>query len=252
MTQLKYQFKIILYLLTIWAAGLSSGFTQEIKQTGLKVDRLQKKIYIQYQITDPSPLIYEYDIKLEYSQDAGITYKGPLTFLEGHFGPQIIAGSQKTIAWNYLQEDPDFYGMNVRFKILATYQKSVLNLKGMEGALYSMLVPGWGNAKVKFQKHKYTWLGVGLTSYGLLGTGLFLKAQSTQNYRAYQGAANFDEANPYYLTANKQLKWAKGLLLTGGLIWLGDVLQVAWRGLKNQRQKKRILIKNQPFGGAWN
>lgn len=252
MIQRKYQFRIILYLLAFGGLGMFSGLTQEIKQTGLKVDRLQKKIYIQYQITDPSPVIYEYDIKLEYSQDAGITYKGPLTFLEGHFGPQIIAGSQKTIAWNYLQEDPNFYGMNVRFKILATYQKSVLNLKGVEGAFYSMLLPGWGNTKVKFQKYKYRWLGLGLASYGLLGTGIFLKAQSSQNYQAYQNAANFDEANPYYLTANKQLKWAKGLLLTGGLIWLGDVLQVAWKGLKNQKQKKRILQKNQPFGSAWN
>ncbi len=245
-------FQIATCLLALWWNCLANATAQEIKQTGLKVDRVQKKIYIQYQITDPSPTIYEYDIKLEYSQDAGLTYKGPLTFLEGHFGTQIIAGSQKTIAWSYLQEDPDFYGMNVRFKILATYQKSVLNLKGAEGALHSMLLPGWGNTKVKFLKHKYRWLGVGLASYGLVGTGVFLKAKSDQNYQAYQGAANFDEANPYYLTANKQLNLAKGLLLTGGLIWLGDVLQVAWRGLKNQKQKKQILEKNQPFGSAWN
>lgn len=218
---------------------------QSITQKGIEVDKPQQKIYVHYQIAEPNAVIYEYDIQLYYSQDAGLHYQGPLKYLEGHFGEQILAGTDKTIAWNYLQENPQFYGINVKFKLLATFRKSVLNLKSTEGALYSMAIPGWGNSKVRFANH--TWLGITLPTYAMIGAGLWLDKKSKQNYAAYQASSSFEQAEPLYAQANQQKQWSRGLLLGGGILWLGDILQVAWKGMKNKKEKKQILDKNQAF-----
>jgi hypothetical protein len=242
-----FYFSIQLIVLIILGVFTQSTLAQDITQTGMEVDKKQQKIFVNYRITDPSPIIYEYDIQLYYSQDAGLNYQGPLQYLEGHYGTQIIADPQKTIAWNYLQENPNFYGINVRFKISATFRKSVLNLKSTEGALYSLVVPGWGNSKVRFLKHRYRWLGITLPTYAMVGTGILLDIKSKQNYEAYQQALNFEEANPLYEKANEQRKWSRGLLWSGGILWLGDILQVAWKGMKNKKEKKQILEKNNTF-----
>jgi hypothetical protein len=102
-----FYFSIQLIVLIILGVFTQSTLAQDITQTGMEVDKKQQKIFVNYRITDPSPIIYEYDIQLYYSQDAGLNYQGPLQYLEGHYGTQIIADPQKTIAWNYLQENFD-------------------------------------------------------------------------------------------------------------------------------------------------
>jgi hypothetical protein len=236
--------KILLFFLIFGVFNASKTYSQHIEQQEILINKKSQKLLIPYKILDSSSLIYEYNIRLMCSQDGGKSFSEPLRNLEGHAGENILAGENKVIIWNYLQENPHFIGENIQFKIWATYKPSVLNLKGPEAAFYSLLVPGLGNTKVRFLKPKWSWLAITIPTYGLIATSFLMKSKSNDSYSQYQNAQTNSQANNFYQTANNQNKVALIAAMVGGAIWAVDIIQVAIKGKKNQKAKSEIYQKN--------
>ena len=224
--------------------SLNIAFAQKIEQKKAHVDKVHKKLVIPYSIQEDSKIKYEYDIKLFYSQDAGKSYVGPLKFIEGHVGNEVLAGPDKIIVWDYMRENPNFFGNNVRFKIWATYRPSTLNFGGPENALLSAVCPGWGDSKVKQMKHKSDWLYYSAPAALLLGGSIWTKVRSNKNYDRFLGSESVNDANMYFKRSDQQNKAALYMAFFGLSYWIYDVIRVGVRGIKNKKKIKRIEEKN--------
>lgn len=233
-------------LLWCWQV-VSPVLAQEILLRPVEVDKKNKLIYIPYQLRDERSLIYEYNIRLFYSQDNGRTFQGPLQYLQGHSGPHILPGEDKLIVWEYLKDNPHFDGLNLKFKVWSVFEKSVMNLAGPEAALHSLYLPGKGNAKVRFLKHSHRWLYLTGSVAALLGGGIWLRTRANQHYQAYLQAPNFAEADPLFAKARRGYGWGNALLIAGGSLWLGDILQTVWQGIRNRKKQRQIQEKNAPL-----
>lgn len=232
---------IIIFILTI---GIKPALAQIIEQKQVFVDKTRKKLMIPYSIQESNNIKYEYDIKLFYSQDAGKSYVGPLKYIEGHVGEEVLAGPDKVIVWDYLKENPNFFGNNVRFKIWATYKPSALNLGGPENALLSAVLPGWGDGKVTTMKHKLNWLYYSAPAGALLGSSIWMKIRSNKNYDRFLGSEDITEANSYFKKSDTQNKAALTLAFLGLSYWVYDVIKVGIKGLNNRKKIKRLEEKN--------
>ncbi|MEO1653241.1 MAG: hypothetical protein AAFU64_06830 [Bacteroidota bacterium] len=224
---------------------LTNLIAQEIQQKEIFVDRKSKRILIPYRIIDQSQLIYEYNIRLFYSLDAGDTFRGPVEFADGHVGEQVVPGGQKLIVWHFLNDNQFYNGVRTKFKIIATRKLSVLNLKGPEAALYSVLLPGLGNRKVRFLKKKNNWLYATIPTLVLLGGGVVYKIRSNRTYQNYLASLNRPEADQLFAQANRQNRLGVTGILLGLAVWTADVIQVGIKGMKNKKEIKEIKEKNQ-------
>lgn len=217
---------------------------QEVNLKAVQVDRQRKRIVIPYSLRDRGEQINQYSIKVFYSQDAGKTYQGPLKYIQGHVGDNILAGENKTIIWHFLKENPNFYGTNVRFKLWATYKPSVLNLGGSEQALYSLMIPGLGNKRTRFLKKRWHWLYVTIPTYALIGTSILFRQKSDNTYDRYLQATNSGQANRLFFQANSQNRVSFSTGIAGLSLWMLDIVQVFIKGVKNQKRKRNLIERN--------
>ncbi len=240
--------KFSLFILVLFSVA-TTGYTQRIDQDRVRVDHRHRKLIIPYHIQEDSSRQFQYHVRLFFSQDAGKNYEGPLEYTQGHVGEDILAGSNKVIVWDYFKEKPNFFGQNVRFKIWATYKPSVLNLDGPQACLRSAYLPGLGNNYVRFKDEdkKWKWVYVAAPTYLFVGTGIFFRLRSDRNRQRYLEADNRQEAEKLFDRSEKQRIVSSISLLIGGAIWAADILQVAWKGCRNQKEKKRVLEKNEAY-----
>lgn len=220
------------------------SYAQDIQLKAVQVDRKKKQIIIPYSLRDRGEQINQYTIQVFYSQNAGKSYDGPLKYVQGHVGEDILAHEHRTIVWNYFQENRQFYGTNVRFKLWATYRPSVLNLGGPEQALYSMIIPGLGNKRTRFLKKRWHWLYMTLPTYMLLGTGILYRQKSGNTYDRYLQSISNAHANRLFFRANTQNRVSLGLGIAGLTLWALDITQVLVKGIKNHKRKRRLIEKN--------
>jgi hypothetical protein len=219
--------------------------TPAIKQGVMRWDRENKKIVIPYRISDGSDFKYEYEIKPFYTQDSGKTYL-PIEKTKGHFGKDILDGENKEIWWFYEDENPDFNGQNLRFKLKADFKPSVFNLKNQEAMKYSVLLPGLGQNKVKYPSSwKNRWVLTSVAVYGLIGGSIYMGSQASQTYDKYLASTTRQEAQGNFNEAKRQQRIAYGLAFLAGGIWATDIILVGIRGTKNKIQKNRILKRNE-------
>ncbi|MCS6822218.1 MAG: hypothetical protein NZ551_10160 [Microscillaceae bacterium] len=216
----------------------------QLIQSRTRIDRKNKKIYIPYKLVDGGNYLSEFDVDLYYTQDDGQTFVGPLAKVKGHVGENILAGDDKRIIWDFAIENPKFTGQNVTFKLEARYRPSVFNLKNEEAMLYSLLVPGLGNNKVKNTRIRFKWVFIALATYGLIGSSFYFKNLSDQNYKKYLAATTAEEAQREYNLANTEYVIANLSAITAATLWATNIIRVGIRGAWNRRQKQKILEKN--------
>jgi len=117
------------------------------------------------------------------------------------------------------------------------------NYGNSASAVYSIVVPGLGDNFVNGNKGSMfgknipplvTTIGV----YGLIGSGVFLKIQSNNNYKSYHQSTNQNEINKYYDLANSQNQTALTLMGIGGIIWIADIFWVLKKGSDNKKSEK--------------
>lgn len=219
------------------------------------VDKNQKQIKVNYSLQDPPRFQYKYSVQLYYSKNTEQITIGPLKQLSGEYGEDLLAYPDRQVIWHYLEEDPSFDGLDVQFKMQATIDPL---WGGPVNALYSVLVPGLGNTKVKDTRW-WRWGLTTFTTYALIGGSIALKNQSNQNYTRYQNGQTILEAQNLYSKANRQNTFATLMAFSAAAIWATDIILVVIRGRKNMQERRRLLdleknrkIKYQPQLGIHN
>lgn len=177
---------------------------------------------------------------------------------------RVNAGIQNVVSWDYAKEgDPQIVkGAEIQFKLTASLdwkaeETEWSRLEGTEAAWRSVVLPGWGDTKVRPNGKKYWWIsGVYL---GLIGAGLGYELNSRGLYNDYQDT-KFEiepsEALQIYNRANDQRKASRYLFLGAGITWATDVILVYIRGKKNRRYldyvKDKIAKGKNSNRGAFN
>lgn len=176
-----------------------------------------------------------YDVSLYYSNDGGKTFKGPAERVSGDVGKQVEPGSYKKIYWNYFYEDEEFTGENLVFSVRAEPIAPMTNqaLMGPKAALYSVLVPGWGDTKARTGKNY--WL-ITAGTWGLMGAALISRSGASNSYDDYLNATDPEAANSAFDDADSKFNTYKTLRTLALLAWASDVVGVYIKGKKNQRE----------------
>lgn len=230
------------YLLFLFCIGLITfSPAQNVDYQDFGIDREEKKIFIPYTIKDSPKYHNLYGIALYYSQDKGRSYKGPLQKVSGDVGKDITPG-EKLIVWEYFEEDSTFNGQDVIFKLLVTYKADPNFLGGPEKALYSLAVPGWGDTKV-WQKPKFWYLNT-IATYGLIGSGLYMRNKSNQTKDEYLQSNSANQAQDLFDKSNRQKGIGSSLILAGAAVWLTDIARVVIKGFKNRKDAMKLHEKD--------
>lgn len=210
-------------------------FAQKIQIIDAVLDEPNNTIEIQYDLKSGDNKSYQ--INLFYSNDGGKTFKGPVERVSGDVGAQISSGTNKKIYWNYFYEDEEFTGENLVFTIRATAMSTTNalasnKLLGPEAALYSLVVPGLGDYKVR-TGNSYWLLTVG--TWGLMGSGLIARSGARKSYDDYLNATDLSSADKSFADAENQFKAFRALNTIAIAIWAADVVGVFFKGMKNER-----------------
>ena len=224
----------------------STLFAQSLVQDSIKVDKKNKTITVPYQLKN-GEIINVYNIDMYYSKDKGQTFIGPIKSAKGHVGADVLAGDNRQVLWQYGEEDKDFKGKDVQFKLVADYETSVFNYKNENTLWRSVLLPGWGNPYVREYKQfkwKYRWLLTTVAVYGLIGGSFAQQSVADKTYATYLDSKTNADANKSYTEANKQYQIAQGMAILAGAIWATDIVRVGLKGRKNRIEKNRLLKKN--------
>lgn len=128
-------------------------------------------------------------------------------------------------------------------------RKAKVAAAGPSNLFFSLMVPGWGDYKVRENKKPYWLLAAG--AYGLIGAGVFFKIQSNQTYQLYLNKLddNISEykRNTYYTDANNKHHAYYILTKAGAAIWLGDIILVAVKGIHNKKSNTNLSSTKQSF-----
>lgn len=171
--------------------------------------------------------------------------------LSGDIGQDVTIGKDKTIIWDFAS---DFHSMPDRMKPLIIPDRENAFLKhgkGPESALYSLLIPGLGDSRVKDPRDMFIkpYMRTILV-YGLIGTGILSADRRviTPYYREYE---NGYDSKPIF-HPKKTDYWlfpydAEFLIGTGALLWISDVFWVTAHGRINQKVQKVFNSKSGNF-----
>ena len=203
----------------------------KVKFLGANLDTATNTIKITYDLRGPKRRYY--NLRLLYSNNNGNSFKGPLRSLKGDFGDSIKVGKGKTADWEFLKDNPYFNGKNIMFRIEAEEIPKIAKA-GPENALWSLLLPGLGDLKVRNGYH-YEWIAA--STYVLLGAGAFFYFKANQELRDYNDRIpnTQSEHERLFRNARTDRNISYGLFIAGGAIWLADIVGVYLRGLKNKR-----------------
>lgn len=119
------------------------------------------------------------------------------------------------------------------------YNNRLLKMRssgGASNALLSLFVPGLGDHRVSYGKKKG--VGVALSTYALIGTGIGLKFYSISEYKKYNNAADQSTMGDHYIRAYYSDKVSYYCIISGSIIWISDIIWVASTGAKNNRVAK--------------
>lgn len=204
----------------------------KVKFLGAKLDTSTNTIAITYDLRGPKKRFY--NLKLLYSNNNGNSFKGPLRSLKGDFGDSIQVGKAKVVTWEFLKDNPYFNGKNIMFRIEAEEVPKIA-VAGPESALWSLLMPGLGDLKVRNGYH-YEWIAA--STYLLLGAGAFFYIKADRELKDYNNRIpnTRDEHVRLFNNARTDRNLSYAFFIAGGAIWLADIVGVYFKGLKNKRK----------------
>lgn len=239
--------KFILFLLIMIHYGFGESYGQ-ITDVRAELDKLNRRIDIYYNLQARGEKYDKFEIELYLSEDSGKTFTRKLEYVSGQYGKNVSSGLNKKMVWLYFQEMPEFTGQGIAFKVkakvdLAAKEARILSLGGPKEALYSAILPGWGDYKVRNGK-RWQFFLIGATSYALVGSGLYLRSRSRSNFNRVSNSTTSAEVDNLINRANSQNTSSTVLINTGLAIWVADVTLALIRGLKNRKAQRRIQNKD--------
>ena len=78
-------------------------------------------ILVSYNLVDNS-ITPAYNISLFCSTDGGTSWQGPMVFVSGDVGADVLAGDNNQIIWDVLNEWDYLYGENIKFRLDAEFR----------------------------------------------------------------------------------------------------------------------------------
>lgn len=225
-------FLVLITSVDITQAQIFYSRPLRIKFLNADLDTATNTIKIKYDLKGPKNRYY--NLKLLYSNNRGNSFKGPLRSLKGDFGDSTRVGKGKEVAWEFLKDNPYFNGKNIMFRIEAE-EIPKMSVAGPRNALWSLLLPGLGDLKVRNGYH-YEWIAA--TTFALLGTGVFFYLKASRELNDYNKRIpnTQSEHNQLFKNARSSRQLSYGFFIAGGAIWLADIIGVYIRGVKNKRR----------------
>lgn len=209
----------------------------DVKFISTELSPSDTTIEIVYDLVGPKRRFY--NTRLYYSNNGGNSFKGPLFSLkgEGERGDSLKIGPNKSLKWSFKRDNPYFDGKNIMFRLEAEEIPKISN-GGPVNALRSLLIPGFGDTKVR-NGYNYGWIG--FASYASLGTGIYFHFLSRDRYNDYLDRLpnTEDEHRALFNRAQRSQTISRAFFIAGASIWLADVVGVYLRGLKNKRRLAR-------------
>ncbi len=204
----------------------------DFKESSIKLNQADTTIGITYDLK-AAPGRY-YKARLFYSNNKGNSFKGPLYSVKGQIGDSIKPGKSKEVYWSFKKDNPYFDGKNIMFKLDVT-EIAKVSTGGPKYALRSLLVPGWGDTKVR---NGYNYGIITIATYGCLITGAIFQLEANKRYTRYTDrlANSTQEHESLYKQAQNSKNLATAFFATGAAIWIGDIVGVYIKGVKNRRR----------------
>lgn len=239
------QWIIILLFLLAFSPNI---YSQDVNQVTITPNTDKRFILVTYDLRHSNSKFDPYDVykvDLYLSQDGGISFgTRPLRYLNGNVGLNVNPGIGNEIKWFYLDEFPAFLGERLVFKVRAELNlearyRRVNDLDGPEGALYSLIMPGWGDYRVRKRKGKKFWWK-GALAYSLVGVGVYIFGRSRRNYRGYEGASTIEQGDLKLQLSQDQYKVGLGFIAAGAGLWITNVLRTFRKGAKNRKEYYRL------------
>ncbi len=234
-----------------WKGLFKNKLAVELQNAKITLNQTDTTIDIPYTLRGYRNRLYL--VKLSYSNNNGTSYKGPLRSVTGDVGDSLQAGKNRKIAWKFKRDNPYFDGKNISFKLEATEMPKIA-IGGSRNALRSLLMPGLGDIKVR-NGYNYGWIAVG--TYASLATGGYFAYRAQQVYKNHQNRiANDATAHEGYFKDAKRLQnISTGFFIAGASVWIGDIIGVYFRGLKNKRrivrEKEKLELEKTGETSSW-
>lgn len=218
-----------------WKGLFKNKIGVELQNSNISLNQTDTTISIPYTLKGYRTRFYI--VKLSYSNNNGTSYKGPLRSVSGDVGDSIRAGKNRKIAWKFKNDNPYFDGKNISFKLEAIEMPKIA-IGGPRNALRSMLMPGLGDSKVR-NGYNYGWIAAG--TYACLATGGYFAYKAQQTYKDHRNriANDANTHESYFKDAKRFQNISTGFFLAGASVWIGDVIGVYFKGLKNRRRIAR-------------
>lgn len=220
--------------------GFKNNLKVDFKE--IKLETADTTILIRYDLKGFRNRLYT--TRLFYSNNRGNSFKGPLRSISGNIGDSTKIGNDKEVRWSFRKDNPYFDGKNIMFKIEATEIPKVAT-GGPGNALRSILMPGLGDVKVR---NGYNYGYIAAASYACLGVGtlFYIRSINKQDEHLSRIGNGQEEHDNFYNQARTARGLAIGFFAAGASIWIGDVIGVYFRGLKN---KRRIQAEKEKASG---
>jgi hypothetical protein len=225
---------VIFLLIQLLITGIGYAQEGQITFEDARLDEANNTIQIVYSLKSTNNAAY--NIFLYYSNDGGKTFKGPVdkARISGDI-VNVVSDNTLSIYWNYYYADDEFTGENLVFRIVAEEAPQVVakKLMGPKAALYSIVVPGWGDSKVR-EGGSYGLITAG--TWGILAASIILNSSAKQAYINYLNASTVEEADTEFTRADKRNNTSIVLGTIGVVAWGVDVIGVLIKGMKNRKQ----------------
>ncbi|TAF63598.1 MAG: hypothetical protein EAZ55_13495 [Cytophagales bacterium] len=241
--------KLTILLIVLISSSLSTLYAQKLRVNfnSAELNPANNTIQIVYDLKGFKKRYY--NTHLYYSNNNGNSFKGPLRAVIGEIGDSLKAGEFKKVQWEFMKDNPYFDGKNITFRVEAIEVPKVAT-GGPKNALYSLMVPGWGDYKVR-NGYNYKWITIG--TYTLLGAGIFFQTKSLLAYQEYldRKPNSIDDHNRLFNTANTDTKIAAAFFITAGACWLADIIGVYWKGKQNQKKYNPKEEEEEETSSIW-
>jgi hypothetical protein len=127
-------------------------------------------------------------------------------------------------------------------------ERRIMQLGTTSSIWKSVALPGWGSSSVHGNRPRW-WIGA--LAYSAVGSGIYLKLNADKQYRDYQSVKSPAEATSLLSKAKSNQKLSNYLLLSGGAIWLGDIVYTLMKGSKNEKAQKEIIARKTRLSLQW-
>lgn len=163
---------------------------------------------------------------------------------------KVKCGKNKTIRWRVFEDEDELEGdLSITVRIIdshyfgsstASAKKSNSDLAGPEAALYSLLLPGWGDFLVSNRSDAAV---TGVLFAGTYVLSLYCALQSygesQEYYTIYREATTQELMDTNYELANSKYQTSKAWLGVAGAVLAVDLTYVLVRGVINKNNKRR-------------